>query len=63
MLKNVEIWLGNPSLEILNLFLTPESCKSAKNSWGYKPLKFKPPNGIFGKKSHMVQIQSIVDYF
>ena len=31
----------NPFPEILNELLTQESCKSAKNSWSNKPLKFK----------------------
>ena len=34
-------WLSHPFPEILDSFLTQESCKSAKNSWSYKHLKFK----------------------
>ena len=34
-------WSSELFPEILNQFLTQESCKSAKNSWSNKPLKFK----------------------
>ena len=33
----MDTWSNDPFPEILNYVLTQESCKSAKNSWSYKP--------------------------
>ena len=40
-LDSMDPWSSHLFPEILNQFLTQESCKSAKNSWGCKLLKFK----------------------